>query len=558
MPYLILSDSSVFLLSPWKPLLIWGVYLAWAWVVSTKLDKDCRYLNLNWRMWNGLHLGAGTVALIVMFTAGSFLISWPVGILIMLGPILAYWKVRNAHVPEERRFYLSFSKDPEAARQKKMAKARLAAVIHFSNAAGQDIQIPQKDDDAYPVYLQVEDIIGPALESRASVVELILSGKGTIIASTIDGVRGKQAELDTEEGALVISYFKQLGGLDVENTRRRQTGSFSLTSPSAEADVHITSSGSSKGQQVKLEFNRESSRSINYDLLGLLPQQRTGLDELDEAHERHGLVLITAPTGQGMSSTGYAMLGRHDAYTCNIKSIEHDIETWVNGVDQVQWDPSNPDVDFATNMQSILRRDPDICLAMDASDGETARVAIAPGLSGPLIYYTFPCDSITSAIREWVKQVGDVEDAVKPLRAILNQRLVRKLCQNCRQPMTEEEQSGLKLPSGIPTNIHRPVGKVQIKNKVEDCPVCNGTGYLGQTAVFEVLIVDKEIRTHLRNGDLKSALAQARRNRMLHLQEAALWKAGAGEISLEEITRVLQPKKKSGDKKKSNKEVKSS
>ena len=166
LPYLILSDSSVFLLSPWKPLLIWGAFIAWAWLVSTKLDKDCRYNNLNWKMWNGLHLGAGTLALIVMFTANSFLLSWPLGILIMLGPVLAYWKTRNAHVPEERRYYLSFSKDPVAAQQRKMAKARLSAVIHFSNDRGQEVPIPQKEDDAYPVYLQVEDIIGPAIEYR--------------------------------------------------------------------------------------------------------------------------------------------------------------------------------------------------------------------------------------------------------------------------------------------------------------------------------------------------------------------------------------------------------
>lgn len=559
LPYLILSDSSVFLLSPWKPLLIWGAFIAWAWLVSTKLDKDCRYNNLNWKMWNGLHLGAGTLALIVMFTANSFLLSWPLGILIMLGPVLAYWKTRNAHVPEERRYYLSFSKDPVAAQQRKMAKARLSAVIHFSNDRGQEVPIPQKEDDAYPVYLQVEDIIGPAIEYRADCLEVILTAKGAVIARTVDGLRSKQAELNTEDGGLVLGYLKQLGGLDMDNTRRRQTGMFSLTTPSTSADVHITSSGSSKGQQLKLEFNRENSRSINYDLLGLLPQQRPGLDELDASHERHGMVLITAPTGQGLTTTGYSLLGRHDAYTCNIKSLEHEIESWVNGVDQVQWDPTNPDIDFAINLQSILRRDPDICLATDAKDGESARVAIAPGIKGPLIYYTLQSDSITNAIREWVKVVGDVEEAVKPLRAILNQRLLRKLCPSCRQPMTEEEQSQLKLPSGIPKNIHRPAGKVQIKNKVEDCPVCNGTGYLGQTAVFEVLIIDKEIRTHLRNGDLKSALAQARRNRMLVLQEAALWKAGNGEISLEEITRVLQPKtKKSSSKKQGNNKVKSS
>ncbi|MCH2149190.1 MAG: Flp pilus assembly complex ATPase component TadA [Phycisphaerales bacterium] len=357
---------------------------------------------------------------------------------------------------------------------------------------------------------------------------------------------------------LKSKQLKGLAGLDIENNRRRQRGTFSLNTPDASADVHIMTFGSSKGQQVKLEFDREQRHQINYELLGLLPQQRAGLDELDQAHERHGLVLVSAPAGQGLTCTGYSLLGRHDAYTCNIKSLEHEIFAWVNGVDQVEWDSMNHEVDFATNLQSILRRDPDICLACDAADAESAKVAVSPGLNGPLIYYTLQGDSITASIREWVKLVGNVEDAVKPLRAVLNQRLLRKLCPNCRQPVSPEEQAQLNLPAGIPNGIHRPVGKVQVKNKVEDCPVCQGTGYLGLTAVFEVLIIDKDVRKHLRSGDLKGGLAQARRNRMLLMQEAALMKAGSGETSLEEINRVLQSKSSSGgaSKKRKKSEVK--
>ena len=547
-----LSDSAVFLMSPWKPLMIWAIFMPWGWLVATKLTKDAQISNLNWRRWNSIHLFSGLTALVVTVTAWNFWLSWPIAILVLLSPILIYWKIRNDSLPEERRYYLTFGRDAEAAFERRQAKARSAAAIKFTNNQGQDVPIPSKDDDMFGVYLQVEDIIGPALESRASSVEMILTDAGGVIARTVDGVRTKQAEIGMDEGLKAMDYLKRLAGLDPQNNRRRQRGLFALNTPNTSADVNIMTSGSSKGQQAKLEFNREDSHRINYELLGLLPQQRKGLDELDEAHERHGLVLITAPAGQGLTSTGYSLLGRHDAYTCNIKSLEHEIISWVNGVDQVEWDSMNHEVDFGTNLQSILRRDPDICLACDATDADSAQVAVGPGINGPLIYYTLKGDSITSSIREWVKLVGNVEDAVKPLRAVLNQRLLRKLCPNCRQPVSPEEQSRLNLPAGIPEHIHRPVGKIQEKNKVEDCPVCNGTGYLGVTAVFEVLIIDKEIRKHLRGGDLKSALAQARRNRMLLMQEAALMKAGSGETSLEEINRVLQSKSTSAAKSKKN------
>ena len=539
-----LSDSSVFLLSPWKPVLLWGAFIAWAWLVSTKLDKDVRYFNLNWKAWNGVHLSAGFLAIIIMFTAWSFWISLPVAVLVLILPVLVYWRVRNDAVPEERRYILSFSKDAQAAHAKKQAKARQAAAIQFSDVRGQAVSVPGKDEPEFQIYLQAEDVLGPAVEQRATRIDLLLADSGAAIWKTVDGIRTKHGELTTEACGHVLNFFKQIAGLDVSNTRRRQSGSFSMAGPGGERNVHLTTSGSSKGQTASIEFNREEQRSINFDLLGLLPQQREGLDGLLEAHDRHGIVLITSPPRQGLTSTGYAFLGRHDAYTCNIKSLEYEIEGWVDGVDQVEWDKTNPDVDFATNLQSILRRDPDICLSCDIKDADTAKIASVPGRQGPLIYLTMQSDSVVNAVKEWVKYIGDVDEAVKPLRAVMNQRLVRKLCSNCKQAAAPEELENLKLPAAIGNNIHLPVGKVRVKNKVEDCPECLGTGYRGQVGVFEVFFIDKEIRAHLRGGDLKSAMSQARRNRMLLLQEAGLMKVGMGETSLDEISRVFSSSRK--------------
>ncbi|MDG2201426.1 MAG: ATPase, T2SS/T4P/T4SS family [Phycisphaerales bacterium] len=545
-----LGDSSVFLLSPWKPLILWGVFIAWAWLVSTKIDKDLRYYKLGWQKWNTIFLGSGVLAVAALFTGWQFWVSLPAGFIILLTPVLCYWKIRNASVPEDKQYHLSFSKDAAVKQQQKLEKARQAAVLQFTDSRGQDVKVPGKEEPAFQVYLRAEDIIGPAIKTRASKIEMLLTNEGCHVAWMVDGFRTKQEGFNTEDGAQVINFMKQLAGMDLSDTRRKKSSSFSLTGPMGETTVQLTASGSSKGSIVILEFNRENARIVHYEQLGLLPQQREMIDSLMESHERHGIVLVTSPPNQGSTTTAYSLMARHDAYTSNIKSLEYEIEAYISGVDQVEWDPMNVDIDFATNLQSILRRDPDIALVGDVRDSDTAKSSIAPGRQGPLIYVTMHSSNIVSCIREWVKYVGDVDSAVKPIRAILSQRLIRKLCPNCRQPLTPEELASIKLPSGIGKELCRSVGQVQIRNKVTECPICNGTGFMGQTGVYEVLDIDKDIRNHLRGGDLKTAMATARRNRMLLMQEAALWKAGQGETSLDEVARVLSPGKSSEKKKK--------
>jgi general secretion pathway protein E len=543
-PTLLLADAvSAHLIGWWMALLMYATFLPWAWLVATRLDKDARYYHLKRHMWNGIHLAAGVLALLAMLLIPVVGVSWLVGVIILLAPLLAYWRVRNQNVPESARFFLSKALYGTRAAERRKARAAREAVLRFADSKGDNRPAPTKEDPRAGVWTLAEDVIGPALERRASRIELTVAPSGGQVTHSIDGVRYKGPTVAADAGVALIDFLKELAGADVSDRRRRQTGDFTVITPDGPNEVGLTTTGSSAGQVLRLDFNRSQRMGRPFDGLGFLPSQAEALRKYVEPHERHGIILVGAPPEHGLSTTLYSLLGRHDAYTANIKTLEYDIESRLDGVDHQQFDPNNRDVDFATALQSILRRDPDIVMVGRIRDAETARVATEPGLKGPLIYVGQQSPSIAEMIRDWVRLLGDVKGAAKVLRAATNQRLLRALCPHCRQPFqpSAEQLRKLNLPADKARQIYRAGGKVQIKNKIEECPVCRGTGYLGLTAAMEVFDIDEEARRILSTGDLKGALAHARRNKMVYLQEAALAKVIAGETTLEELVRATAP-----------------
>lgn len=537
--------DTAFLMSVVKPVLLVASIIPYAWVVSSRLEPDTRYFHFNVALWNGLFLAAGIAALAAMVLIPIFWVGWPVAILLLAGTLFGYWQYRDSRVPQERR-YRPFSGEFREKMEARRAKRGIAkAQISFVGSRGEVRNVPGKEDPLLPVHLRVEEILVPSLERRASRLD-IAPGRGGIVASClVDGVRANLGSLSAEEAQAVVDFIKAQAGLDVQDRRRRQEAEFSLNGPTGTATLTLATSGSSAGQTLRLDFNRRERLSRPYDSLGLLEAQRAILDPLAEVHDRHGVVLIAASGGQGLTTTGYSLLSRHDAFTCNIKTLEKKVELRLDGIDHVEWDASNPSLPFATQLQSILRRDPDIVLVGDTSETNTQATAAAPGREGPLVYVLMQQPGVSAAITEWCRAVGDLKAAVKPLRAIMTQRLVRTLCPNCKQPFQPppEQLKRLGIPERAAGRIHRAVGKIQpARNRIEDCPVCQGSGYLGQVAVFEVMPVTDEIRKHLLEGDLKASMAEARRHKMLLLPEAALAKVVSGDTSLEEFARVFAPK----------------
>ena len=541
---ILVANVSAQLVSFYKPLLMFAPFVPWAWLISSKLDKDARFYHLNHQMWNGIHLAAGVAALAAMlFIPPTFWLSWPVGMIILAAPLYAYWQIRNRQVPETERFKLSGEGLAARLEARKLARSARGAMLRFIDPKGNERNVPPKDDPLYPIHIMAEDLIAPAVAARATQIELTVGTGGGRVSQTIDGIRYKREPLPPESAAHLIAYLKEIAALNVEDRRRRQTAEFRMLGPDGEVQITLITAGTSSGQVMKLDFDRSKRLLKPFDGLGLLRSQLAALRALEPSHERHGVLLLGAPPGHGLSTSAYSFMSRHDAYTSNIKTLEREILALIDGVDQAQWDPNNPDVDYATNLQSILRRDPDVVLLATLADNETARIAAAPGLQGPLIYIPQQAKTISEQIRQWVKYVGDLKIAARTLRAVTNQRLVRTLCPNCRQPYqpTPEQLQRMNLPAKKVSRLYRANGKVQVKNKIESCPVCGGTGYLGQTGAFEVMMIDDEARRLLVAGDLKGALAYARRNKMIYLQEAALSKVVNGESSIEEVIRVTAP-----------------
>ncbi|NNM26514.1 MAG: Flp pilus assembly complex ATPase component TadA [Phycisphaerales bacterium] len=536
-----LLAQAAFLASPYKPFLMILPFIPWAWLVSSKIDKDARYFHLNVGLWNTINLVAGAGALAAMIFVPIFWIGWPLGMLVLAAPILVYWQHRNQEVPENQRFSLTGEGIGARLDARRQAKAVRDAVIQFTGADKKTRDVPMKEDPLFAVHMQAEDIIGPALDGRAAAVEMAVGTSNATIAELVDGVRYKRS-MPAESALPVVDYLKELAGLDVKDRRRHQTGTFKMTGPQGGTELVATTAGSSSGLLLRLDFDRGKRLNKPFDNLGLLPSQREALGSLTEAHDRHGVVLVGAPSGHGLTTTMYSLIARHDAYTSNIKTLEREIFVTLDGVDHMRWDPTNTEIDYATQLGAMLRRDPDVLMLDLVKDTAAANVIAEPALQGPLLYVPQRANSVTEQIRHWVKIVGDVKKACKCLRAVMNQRLVRTLCPNCRQAYqpTADQLKKLNLPSKV-NQLYRPSGKIQIKNKIENCPVCGGKGYLGQTGIFEVLLVDDDVRSLLSGGDLKAALSLGRRNKMVYLQEAGLSKVAGGETTVDEVVRVTTP-----------------
>ncbi len=542
---LLVVAAAAQLVSWLKALLLFVTFVPWLWLVSSKLDKDARYFKLQRRQqYNAAYMAAAVVALAVMLFVPIFWVGWPLGIVVLAAPLWVYMQVRNRAVAEKDQFKLTTQTLAARFATRRKVKAANAAV-RFIDPAGKERVCPPKDDPAFARHMAAEDLIVPALEARATQVDLSVSPRGTTLTQTIDGIRYKREAMPVESAVALVDYLKGIARVNVEDRRRRQKADLTLVGPTGQVQVSLVTAGSSAGQQLQLIFNRTKRVHKPFDGLGFLPGQLEALRALQQPHDRHGIALFGAPPEQGLSTTGYSLVSRHDAYTCNIKTLEREILVMIDGVDQVQWDPNNPNVDYATNLQSILRRDPDVVLIAELTEPETARIAAEPGMEGPLIYVPLRAASVGEQVRHWVKLAGDLKKATAALRVVINERLLRNVCPNCRQAYQPKPDllAKMNLPAQKVQQLYRASGKVQVKNKIETCPVCGGTGYFGQSGAFEVFVVGDEERRLLQSGDLKGSLAQARRNKMIYLQEAALSKVVAGETTVEEVIRATAPSK---------------
>ncbi len=537
---LLLADAPV-LMSIAKPILMFAALVAYMRYVA-KFEFDARFYNFPILAINAALIAIGLLGFAVVLLIPIFWIGFPLMLGIYAGSLYGYWKFRDARVPPNRKFVLFGTHLQNALEARRQRTADRGASAFFLNRKGEKMPVPAKEDPKLAVYIAAEAATIEAFNRRASRTDVQANAQAVQVTMLIDGVRVRLDPMPVEVGTQMIDFLKTAAGLDVADRRRRQVGECHVEGPSGKQLLTLTALGSGAGQTLRIDFNRAKSLDRPLDDLGLLPTQLTALRALEEPALRHGVFIVSAPVGQGASTTAYAFLGRHDAYTSNLKTLEKEVLFRLEGVEHMQWDPNDAAHDFPEKLRSIVRKDPDAILCTDISDAGTAKQAATPGLKGPLLYVVIPSDSVQAAYAKWVELVGDAKLAAKCIAGVSNQRLLRNVCPNCKvgfQPSPEQSKR-LGIAPGKTVELFRQSGKVQVKNKIEDCPVCQGSGFFGQSAIFEVLILDDAGRATLTEGDFRGAYARSiREQKMLQLQEAALHKVRDGKTSFDEAARAF-------------------
>lgn len=386
-------------------------------------------------------------------------------------------------------------------------------------------------------------IIAAALKVGSSDIHIEAEEKGIVVRFRIDGLLQEVAVLEREQWKKIISRIKLVASLKLNITNRAQDGRFTILQENGKVDVRVSSIPTAFGESVVMRLLNPETIALSFDDLGFRPPVLAKL--IKEIERPNGMIVTTGPTGSGKTTTLYAILKKLNTPDVKIITLEDPIEYKVEGINQSQIDSAR-DYTFASGLRSILRQDPDIVMVGEIRDLETAEVSIQAALTGHLLLSTIHTNDAAGAIPRFLSMGVEPHLLAPAVNAIMGQRLVRKLCKNCRQakPLAQEMTAEVrKLLSSIPpTSGEKAVDITGVTfYSAVGCDLCHGTGYKGRVGVYEVLIKDAEVEKAILEKTLSEyeIRAIAERQGMLTIAQDGLLKAIEGLTSVEEVKRVV-------------------
>ncbi len=404
------------------------------------------------------------------------------------------------------------------------------AGVEFLNEDEESVEHLRDLASEAPVIRLVNQVLSRAVEQRASDIHVEPFENELRIRYRVDGVLHDIDSPPRSQAAAIISRIKLMAKLNIAERRLPQDGRIKLRLVGREIDLRVSSLPTLYGESVVMRILDRSSISV--DLTGLGLPQAT-LDEFTGMIiQPHGLVLVTGPTGSGKTTTLYAALDKINSSEKKIITIEDPVEYQLAGVNQIHV-KSQIGLTFASGLRSIVRQDPDVIMVGEIRDAETAEIAIQAALTGHLVFSTLHTNDAAGAISRLLEM--GVEDYLlaSSLLGVMAQRLVRRLCPDCKQPV----KAGAKLAGEL--------------SKVEDsastvydsggCPACSGTGFRGRCGIYELLQVDDSTRAQILSrasaGDIKS---KAVKSGMRTLRDDGWRTVKNGVTSVAEVLRVTQ------------------
>ena len=389
-------------------------------------------------------------------------------------------------------------------------------------------------DDDEPIIKFVNNILFRAVKEHSSDIHIEPMERDVVVRYRVDGVLYEVTRIPKAAQSRIISRVKIMGNLNIAEKRLPQDGRIRIKIAGRDIDIRLSTLPTSHGERVVMRLLDRSTILLDVTDLGFDKRNRQRFDHI--IHQAHGIFLVTGPTGSGKTTTLYAALNKLNTVDKNIITIEDPVEYQLQGIGQIHVN-SKINMTFAAGLRSILRQDPDVIMVGEIRDFETAEIAVQASLTGHLVLSTVHTNDAASSITRLVDMGVEPFLVGSSVIGIMAQRLVRSLCQTCKDPYEADPAAlrdlGVRVSriGEMPSHFYRAKG----------CAECNGRGYKGRTALFELMSISDDLRQLILHNENATAIKRmAMEQGMRTLREDGGRKVFFGATSVEEVLRVTQ------------------
>ncbi len=511
---------------------LWLLLINWVYFDTKSVQTKTLY-------WLTVMTTAGMAALLVWMFVPVYIIGLLLFLIIAGTSAILYVMHRNAMVADfEKVLTVEHFKSLFSNEQKKIEKS--ARGFNFITANGNPVEIPQpKSKESYGFQVACT-LLDDAIWRRVSQIKMLPGAEQYSITYEIDGVSTPTDPLATDNVGYFIYFLKHLADLNVDEKRKPQKGSFKTEKGNKKTGWTVQTAGSTAGEQVIIEKDEEYNQ-MDMAAVGFPREQITDLKKLKDYSK--GLFIVAGTKNSGLTTAFYALLKNHDPFLFSIHTLEKRPAGAINSISQNTFDPLKGQ-SYAQKLQTMVRMGLDIVGVGDCDDPETARL-VCEIAKTKLVYVSIDAENSIAAISKWLKLVPDNKLAFGNLIGVCSTRLIRVLCDQCK----EEYEPNVDLLKKL--NI--PVGKISVMSRPGEtqytrggkpilCEKCQGLGYYGRTAVIECFIIEEKASQELLKAENTKEMAIAlRRNGMKFVPERITEKLADGITSVNEMVRVLKP-----------------
>jgi len=411
---------------------------------------------------------------------------------------------------------------------------RIVEDLEGGDMGGEDLEDVEHLKDLAseaPVIRLVNLIMSRAVESRASDIHIEPFERDLKVRYRVDGVLSDEESPPKKLKAAIISRIKIMARLNIAERRLPQDGRIKIKVMGRDIDLRVSTLPTMYGESVVMRILDKSNTQI-YDLkkLGFSSRMHEQFENL--ISRPHGIILVTGPTGSGKTTTLYAALTQINQPDKKIVTIEDPVEYQINGINQIHVNPKIG-LTFAAGLRSIVRQDPDVIMVGEMRDLETAEIGIRAALTGHVVFSTLHTNDAPSAIARLVDMGAEDYLLASSILGVLAQRLIRVICPHCKeeQPMEKSVLEEIGFPLDAKTRLYQGKG----------CKECGQTGFQGRVAIFELMLMDEEIRRlTIANADALELTKAAIKAGMITLRDDGFEKVKQGVTTISEVLRVTQ------------------